>query len=131
MGAWVLINAGWYKSLDAQYPKFEKLPAKMTIVFFDPRDSKGVKRILMSVRMDDGEWIQLGDRIGDNAPHEDGYRFHDVFHFAYVASMGWSPVIRSLLKRKRKSNQETDRVQDGARAANIEEAVTAYIFRYA
>ena len=48
---------------------------------------------------------KIGDELTDNAYKDDGYRFHDVFHSAYVAILGWSPVIRKLLKRKRKSKQ--------------------------
>ena len=40
-------------------------------------------------------------------------------------------MIRALFRRKRKSDAEADRVQDGARAANIEEALTAFIFAHA
>jgi hypothetical protein len=58
----------------------------------------------------------------------DDYRFHDVFHYAYVAILGWSPVIRSLFRLKRKSDKKIDEAQDGARATLIEEGVTTWIF---
>ena len=64
----------------------------------------------------------------DNALIEDHYRFHDVFHYAYVAVLGWSPVVRSLFRLKRKSNPVIDEAEDGARAALIEEGVTTWIF---
>ena len=72
--------------------------------------------------------INIGDRLTDNALVEDHYRFHDVFHYAYVAVLGWSPVVRSLFRLKRKSNAAVDEVEDGARAALIEEGVTTWIF---
>lgn len=128
---WSKTNEMRGRHLDEGFPKFEQLPEKMTVAFFDPKDAGGLDRILMCVRLDEGEWVQLGDRIDDNAPREDGYRFHDVLHFAYVAHMGWSPVIRTLLRRKRKSNRDVDRIEDGARATNIEEALTAFIFKHA
>jgi hypothetical protein len=128
---WAKSNAMQGKAFDEDCPKFERLPERMSIAFFNPQDAETLGRVLMCVRLEDGEWVQLGDRIDDNAPAEDGYRFHDVFHFGYVAHLGWSPVIRALLKRKRKSRATADRVEDGARATNIEEALTAYIFRYA
>lgn len=72
--------------------------------------------------------IFVGDRLTDNAVEPDDYRFHDVFHLAYVAVLGWSPVIRALLKLKRKSEPAVDETQDGARATLIEEGVTTWIF---
>ncbi len=65
----------------------------------------------------------LGDDLTDNAHEEDGYRFHDVMHLANAACLHWSPVLRRLLKRKRKSIRKTDEVEDGARAAIVEELV--------
>jgi hypothetical protein len=66
-----------------------------------------------------------------NRADPDGYRFHDVFHLAYMTHLGWSPVIRSLLKLKRKSNRKIDEEQDGARATIIEEAISTWIFNHA
>jgi len=71
--------------------------------------------------------INIGDRLTDNATADD-YRFHDVFHFAYVAVLSWSPVVRSLLRLKRKSDPRIDEAEDGARATLIEEGVTTWIF---
>jgi NTP pyrophosphatase (non-canonical NTP hydrolase) len=75
--------------------------------------------------------INIGDRLTDNAMRPDDYRFHDVFHFAYVAVLTWSPVIRSLFRLKRKSAPKIDEAQDGARAILIEEGVTTWIFGHA
>lgn len=72
--------------------------------------------------------IFVGDRLTDNAVEPDDYRFHDVFHLAHVAVLGWSPVIRALLKLKRKSEPAVDEAQDGARAILIEEGVTTWVF---
>ena len=69
------------------------------------------------------EGKRLGAPLTDNAPGDDGYRYHDILHLAFVAKLGWSPVLRELLGRKRKSDREVDEVQDGARATIIEEAV--------
>jgi len=74
---------------------------------------------------------QVGDPLTDNAYVDDGYRFHDVFHLGYAAVLGWSPVTRALLKRKRKSNKKVDNVEDGGRAIAIEEGISAYVFEYA
>ena len=75
--------------------------------------------------------LNIGDRLTDNAMTPDDYRFHDVFHLAYVAVLGWSPVLRSLLRLKRKSDPRLDEAQDGARATLIEEGVTTWIFGHA
>jgi hypothetical protein len=75
--------------------------------------------------------IFIGDRVTDNIIEPDDYRFHDVFHYAYAALLGWSPVIRALLRLKRKSESRIDEGQDGARATLIEEGVSTFIFAYA
>jgi NTP pyrophosphatase (non-canonical NTP hydrolase) len=72
--------------------------------------------------------IKMGDRLTDNIGEPDDYRFHDAFHLAYVAVLGWSPVIRALFKVKRKSNPKVDENEDGARAILIEEGVATWIF---
>src|SRR5205823_12790053 len=38
--------------------------------------------------------VNIGDRLTDNKSEPDDYRFHDVFHLAYAAILGWSPVTR-------------------------------------
>jgi NTP pyrophosphatase (non-canonical NTP hydrolase) len=72
--------------------------------------------------------LNIGDRLTDNAMTADDYRFHDVFHYAYVAVLTWSPVVRALFRLKRKSSPKIDEVQDGARATLIEEGVATWIF---
>ncbi len=72
--------------------------------------------------------VFIGDPLTDNIADPDGYRFHDVFHFAYAAILHWSPVIRALIKHKRKSKPEYDEAQDSGRAIVVEEGLTAWIF---
>ena len=48
-----------------------------------------------------------------------------------MAVLGWSPVMRALMNRKRKSKSKVDEVEDGARAVNLEEALTALIYEHA
>jgi NTP pyrophosphatase (non-canonical NTP hydrolase) len=74
--------------------------------------------------------IKMGDRLTDNIGEPDDYRFHDAFHLAYAAVLGWSPVIRALFKVKRKSNPKVDENEDGARAILIEEGVATWIFNH-
>lgn len=69
----------------------------------------------------------IGDPVNDNSAVDDGYRFHDAVHVAFMAVLGWSPVMRHLLHVKRKSAPEIDRTQDGARARDLEEALSAIL----
>ena len=73
---------------------------------------------------------QAGDVIDDNEYREDFYRFHDVIHIGFMACFRWSPVFRKLLGIKRKSDATTDRIEDGAKARDIEEAMSRLIFLY-
>lgn len=94
-----------------------------------PRDFK----IRINQRESSRSYLQwngvfIGDPLTDNISDHDGYRFHDVFHLAYAAILHWSPVVRSLIKHKRKSNPEYDEEQDSGRAIVVEEGLTAWIF---
>jgi hypothetical protein len=75
--------------------------------------------------------INIGDRLTDNIEYSDDYRFHDVFHYAYAAVIGWSPVLRAILRLKRKSKNDVDQNQDGARAVLIEEGLATLIYNEA
>lgn len=59
------------------------------------------------------------------------YRFHDAFHLAHAAVLGWSPVTRFLLSRKRKSDLRTGEGEDGGRAIAIEKGISALVFSHA
>lgn len=72
--------------------------------------------------------VFIGDPLTDNIADPDGYRFHDVFHLAYAAILHWSPVMRALIKHKRKSKPAYDEAQDSGRAIVVEEGLTAWIF---
>ena len=72
--------------------------------------------------------INVGARLTDNMLDADFYRYHDIFHFSHMVHLGWSPVTRALLNCKRKSKPALDENEDGARAAIVEEAVTATVF---
>lgn len=103
----------------------ECLPRQFSVTFSEKRNgSQVLVRILVS-------GVIVGDTLTDNAHKDDGYRFHDVFHLAYAAALGWSPVLRSLLRRKRKSNRRTDEVEDGGRAKVVEEAISILVFNEA
>lgn len=100
----------------------EQLPRRLTVDFLER--ARGNQRAVI-LRCND---INFGDRLTDNIEDPDGYRFHDIFHFAYAVHLGWSPVVRALMRAKRKSDSEVDEAQDGARAGIIEEAVSAIVF---
>lgn len=118
-------DGGAYRLLDEQFPEHEQFPRLLQIEFGELATDKGV-RVTMVLNGN-----SVGDALSDNAPDDDGYRFHDVFHLSYLAVLGWSPIIRSLMKIKRKSDPAADDVEDGARANIIEELVSQLVFTYA
>lgn len=103
----------------------EQLPRQADFTFTITHDGSRDVSVLTC----DGQ--QVGDPITDASHVADGYNFHDVFHLSYVAVLGWSPVMRALLKRKRRSNPQTDVAEDGGRAIAIEEGISALVFAYA
>jgi NTP pyrophosphatase (non-canonical NTP hydrolase) len=130
-----LTNLGWTKErweklknflpeelFDDGFPEAEQFPREFTVEFKIASDGKCQMFV-------DG--VALGNPLDDNAHEEDGYRFHDIFHFAFMATFGWSPVLRALMKRKRKSVPAIDNVEDGARAIVIEEGISAMIYEHA
>lgn len=104
---------------DAEFSKEERLPSEFRIRI-DQRSSG--KSYL--------QWngVFIGDPLTDNIADPDGYRFHDVFHLANAAILHWSPVVRALIKHKRKSIPKYDEEQDGGRATVVEEGLTAWLF---
>lgn len=110
---------------DESFPTYEQLPRRIEMDFKEI-ERKGARVVIQQMN-----GINIGDPVTDNAGEEDHYRFHDVFHLSYAAFLGWSPVLRSLLKLKRKSVGRIDEVEDGARATIIEEAVSNWVFNHA
>jgi len=111
--------------LDETAPIDEQLPRDLYVDIFE-RTVRGQTYVFQRCN-----GVNIGDRLTDNAMTADDYRFHDVFHYTYVAVLTWSPVIRSLFRLKRKSNPQVDEAQDGARATLIEEGITTWIFSQA
>lgn len=131
------IQNRWTKNkyYDHKFPKKEQLPRKFSVKFEEIKGKGSEVKIRISVLLSEksfgnAQYMQIGDSIDDNSLDKDFYRYHDVFHLAFASHLGWSPITRKLLKRKRKSNKEVDRIEDGARAAITEEAVSAYIFEH-
>jgi NTP pyrophosphatase (non-canonical NTP hydrolase) len=78
---------------------------------------------------------EIGDPLSDNAYDDDGYRYHDIMHLALACHLGWSPVLRKLLRRssltERRTRYRIDEVEDGGRAQVIDEAIVACAYAYA
>jgi NTP pyrophosphatase (non-canonical NTP hydrolase) len=108
--------------LDEVAEKEEQLPRILDIDIFE-RKVNGNVYVFQRCN-----GVNIGDRLTDNAVEADDYRFHDVFHYAYVAVLTWSPVIRSLFRLKRKSDSKVDEAQDGARATLVEEGIATWVF---
>jgi len=116
---------GRLRNFDEGFPAREQLPREFRIEFNEEACDGGARvRLTLS-------GAPLGNELTDNAYESDGYRYHDVFHLAYLAVLGWSPVMRKLMGRKRKSKPDVDRVEDGGRAIAIEEGISALVFDYA
>lgn len=111
--------------LDADFPEHEQLPRKFSLTLVE-NGEPGKKQVTPYY-----EGNPLGDKLTDNRMEDDDYRFHDAFHMAFAAKLGWSPNLRRLLKRKRKSIAKIDEVEDGARAVLIEEGVSTWVFNHA
>lgn len=110
---------------DADFPETERLPRHFEVELSEVNVGGRTKiRVQMNGQ-------QIGNDLTDNADDPDGYRFHDVFHLSYVAVLGWSPVIRKIMNRKRRSVPQVDEVQDGGRAQVLDEGVAALAFDYA
>lgn len=113
------------KLFDEEFPPEEQIPRSLQIEIFE----RSVGGKLYVFQRCNG--LNIGDRLTDNIIKADDYRFHDAFHYAFAAILGWSPVLRALFRLKRKSRPEIDEGQDGARAVLIEEGVATWVFGYA
>jgi len=107
---------------DDEFPEKERFPLTMRVEFRE-QIINGTSKLVITCNNQ-----PFGDPLTDNSHIEDGYRYHDVFHITCAVLLGWSPIVRKLLKVKRKSVPQIDEVEDGARAAAIEEAISAFVF---
>lgn len=134
---------------DAGYPARERFPRRLVVavterVLPSGRHAAGLR--LVSAEPDtfpDGPvsiggklagfraGVELGDPLTDNTRRMDAYRFHDAIHAGFMAVLGWSPVMRALLRLKRKSSPQADECEDGARAIFAEEGLAAVLSRLA
>ena len=118
-----LFEEGETPHFDESFPKQEQLPRSLEVEFRLDARTKRSEMIINGTR--------VGDSLSDNVDEEDYYRFHDVFHLSFMTFLGWSPVMRKILGRKRKSDRSVDENEDGARAAITEEAISAIVFNVA
>ena len=114
----------YLEPFDKSFKKDEQLPRRI-VMYFEEKRINGKTYVFQQCR-----GINIGDRLTDNKMEKDDYRFHDVFHLAYAAILGWSPVTRALFQVKRKSDPDIDENQDGARAILIEEGIATWIFNH-
>lgn len=122
-------SARWLTSpvmpLDSDFPDHQHLP-RTGVYEFRAITHEGRPAVELWF-----EGAQRGDLLTDATAQADGYRFHDIFHLSYAALLGWSPVTRKLLNRKRRSDKAVDENEDGGRAIVIEEGIAALVFAYA
>jgi len=115
---------------DDGFGPLEQFPRRFNVDFVSIDDETAIMLV---------NGMRLGDPLKDNAYRldvgkdglVDGYRFHDCVHLAFIAILGWSPVVRSLMKRKRKSKRDIDDAEDGARAQIVEEMIVKLTHSYA
>ena len=122
IGRFVEPDSDKLPTFDSRFEVEERLPNKFTIH--------------VSQRFGNRAYLQwnevfIGAPLTDNIADPDGYRFHDVFHIAHAAVLHWSPVFRSIIQHKRKSQPAIDEAEDGGRALVVEEGLTAWIFAQA
>jgi NTP pyrophosphatase (non-canonical NTP hydrolase) len=134
---------------DAAYPSRERFPRRLVVAVTEqllPPGRRAAVLTLVSAEPNafpDGPvsiggkphgfrvGAELGDPLTDNSRRLDAYRFHDAIHLGFMAVLGWSPTMRSLLRLKRKSSPEADECEDGARAIFAEEGLAAVLSRLA
>lgn len=109
----------------------QQLPRKFEYRFEEERVD-GVTRVRM---VEAASGVPMGDPLRDNTYGDDGYRFHDVIHLALATYLGWSPVLRKLLRSSERLAHRTpetvDDAEDGGRAQVVEEAIVAAAYIYA
>lgn len=138
--------------LDADYPAKERFPRQLVVRFQEQTGARAQPRARLTLvaaspnAFPDGpdpDYYKpdkpqgftvggaLGDPLTDNSRRVDDYRFHDALHLGFLAVLGWSPVTRSLLKLKRRSDPAVDEDEDGARAIFAEEGLAALLAKRA
>jgi len=110
---------------DEPFGKSERVPRTFRLAL---REIELHGRTCVSMVIKDA--IVLGDPVIDNNYVEDGYRFHDTLHASFLALLGWSPVLRTLMHRRRSSHTAIHDVEDTGRAVLIEETIVTLVFNF-
>lgn len=109
----------------------EQFPDSFIINFVETSGEHDLLEVKMIWEKDDLTNIQLGDPLTDNSRMPNNYRYHDIFHLGHIAFLGWSPVIRQLMKLKRRSDPLFLDAEDRGRPQVAEEAITLIVYNYA
>lgn len=116
---------------DEGLPVQQQLPRRF-MYRFEQEEVAGTIRVRM---LDASSGIPTGDPLRDNTYENDGYRFHDVMHLAFASHLGWSPVLRKLLRGQKqiahRTPERVDDAEDGGRAQVVEEAIVLAAYIYA
>ncbi len=111
---------------DQDFPREQQLPREFEVFFHTERPSIDGQPPKVQCYWNDAKF---GNELDDNAVDDNGYRYHDAFHLAYVVYLGWSPVLRKWFARKR--DETTHRIRDGGRAKVYEEAIAVLVYSHA
>lgn len=110
----------------------EKFPDKFIVEFIEEKNTNDLMQVrMMWKKENDSSYDKFGDPLTDNSKFPNNYRYHDVFHLGHIAFLGWSPVMRSLMGLKRRSDETILECEDRGRTQVAEEAVTLLIYNYA
>ena len=115
-----------WEHLDTGYPPDERIPRRFKVQFTKRPIAHGESVIRISLN-----GVTFGDSFKNSHDKYDSYGFHDAFHLTYAAVLGWSPVTRAMLRRKRLTNPTITEREDGPQAIVIEEAIALFIYRIA
>lgn len=128
------VVAGGRRLYDEHLPNNQQLPRRFEYSF-ESRSINGVTKVVMVDGLSGESMETTGDPLTDNAYEDDGYRFHDILHLAFATHLGWSPVLRKLLRHQGKLIHRTppavDEVEDGGRARVVEEGIAFAAYVYA
>jgi len=132
-----------FPALDAKFADGQRFPRKMKFLFEESKRDDGTPIVALKLlsaepnpfpdgaSTDAATQKRIGFSVGaaltDNSRGETNYRYHDVIHIAFMAVLGWSPVMRELLRIKRKDDPVVDEVEDGAKAKDTEEGISTYL----
>jgi hypothetical protein len=118
-GRFIMPDPSKLPTFDSTFSDEERLPDEFEIIISQRKSGQSYLQM---------NGVFIGDPLTDNIEDPDGYRYHDVFHFAHAAILHWSPTFRALIKHKRKSNRSVEEAQDSGRAIVVEEGLSAWIF---